>query len=53
MNVPLEKNSVNPSRLFVKITRDTLPQVKDKYPFIISGDGWIADNLKGNIRLIR
>jgi CRISPR-associated protein Cas1 len=24
----------NPARLLIKITRDTLPQIKDKYPFI-------------------
>lgn len=24
----------NGQRLFVKITRDSLPQVKDKYPFL-------------------
>lgn len=27
-------NSGNSFRLFIKITRDTIPQVKDKYPFI-------------------
>ena len=34
MTVSLATNPANPFRLFVKITRDTLPQVKDKYPFI-------------------
>jgi CRISPR-associated protein Cas1 len=34
MTTPSIKNPINPFRLFVKITRDTLPQVKDKYPFI-------------------
>ena len=28
-----------PQRLFVKITRESLPQVKDKYPFIYLGRG--------------
>ncbi len=28
-------------RLFVKVTRELLPQVKDKYPFsILSAGGW-------------
>jgi CRISP-associated protein Cas1 len=27
-------NGGNPARLLVKVTRDSLPQVKDKYPFI-------------------
>jgi CRISPR-associated protein Cas1 len=34
--MPTEKIGIdsNPARLLIKITRDTLPQVKDKYPFI-------------------
>jgi CRISP-associated protein Cas1 len=29
-----EQNTEKPQRLFIKVTRDSLPQLKDKYPFI-------------------
>ena len=32
MSLPVTKG--NSTKLFIKVTRDTLPQVKDKYPFI-------------------
>lgn len=34
MTAHISKSPENSFRLFVKITRDTIPQIKDKYPFI-------------------